>query len=680
MAEQPSYAGEFFDLSITSINNDYGALHNIGVMLYGINFPLSKFIKELEMILKDEAAGATDDKAEKRAKRLAFLKHCDNLPALQKLFSLFCNYLNGQDGTGGQYPNFIVITAAGGNIIIVFAQLIMNMIYAFNNSNPDLLLPTNKILLKILLQQTYPGVATIQLLNSILSSILSLIQQHFPNDSEIFAVLQEIADSPASDCDFKLSPNIFQTSDQEASAATIGVRSAFAVLNIDSSQESLPSSSQESSSQNGGNPNQDILTLLTQFANLSVNPTERSELDFIIREIKSVIENKDNAGFLLFRAKAVIDCRTTYRPTHTPQQLKYFKRFCTGEYQKLYPQIIQKTHIDKANDEIAAGTLDKRCLNYLNHIMGKKRAIKESTQRTIEQIIEIFVNGLYKQASRSGSMFAAIPPAANKTEAIINYIRNITYNINMYIQTWLTITLTSQSAPAKIKVHTPYPMDYRSLVRLFFSLDNMINFTNLIPCLSADIMHYFLNTPILHTEVILDQLINSYNLEMKGKECVMLPSDILLVPTKEYQVGLLPIKDTLDETLYSEYGYPDGLRITINAIITPDIKDIKRIIAMLQSGEKYAESKEYIYKETSARETYTGPKKSIFKKKPISKSVLMERVGGNKYYKKNITLKNKKMVKNTKYELKNKKIKHKTRKHKSKKHKTRKHKSKKHKM
>ena len=108
MADQPSYAGEFFDLSITSINNDYGALHNIGVMLYGINFPLEKFIKELEMILKDEA-GATDDKALKRAKRLDFLKHCNSLPEIQTFFEQFCNYLNGKDGDGKQYHSFCSI-------------------------------------------------------------------------------------------------------------------------------------------------------------------------------------------------------------------------------------------------------------------------------------------------------------------------------------------------------------------------------------------------------------------------------------------------------------------------------------------------------------------------------------------------------------------------------------------
>ena len=58
--------------------------------------------------------------------------------------------------------------------------------------------------------------------------------------------------------------------------------------------------------------------------------------------------------------------------------------------------------------------------------------------------------------------------------------------------------------------------------------------------------------------------------------CVMLPSDILLVPTR-YQIHLSQIKNVFNNTLNVGLGYPDGLRITINAIITEKIKDIRVI-------------------------------------------------------------------------------------------------------
>ena len=672
MTTQPSYAGEFFDLSITSINNDYGALHNIGVMLYGINFPLEKFIKELRMIISESA----DDKTTKREARLAFLEHCNSLPALQNLFSLFCNYLNGQDGTGRQYPNFIVITAAGGNIIIVFAQLIMNMIYAFtsDNQNPEpYLTQTNKILLeillKILLKKTNPGVANIQLLEQLLKQLLkqllSSIQQHFSSDPAMLGVLQEIADSPASDCDFKLSPNIFLTRDQESEILVDIVTSKLTGMDIDS----------QNGSQIGGTVDEDIQELLTMFSKLSVNPEKRKEFKFIEDLLSQAIKNKNNAGFLLFRAKTLIDCRKYYKPPYTPKQLKQYKQSCSKKYKDLYPQIIQQQHLDEALAEISEqqpniAPRTHPCFIYLNHLMEKKEAIKNSTQRTIAQIIQLFIDGYFKKANSSGSMFPLIPPSENNTEAIIAYTRNITSNINKYIQKWFTVELTPSSAPARSSLNLS-DYDYKSLVECFLSLDTMIKYDDLIPRLCADILNYFLNDPSFHTETILDELIVTYNTSMRT-QCVMLPSDIILVPTV-YQEKLSIIKKILNDSLNSELGYPDGLRITINAIITPKIKNITAITSMLNSEEKKAQLIEYQieYQDiTKSRPTQyrttSGVIKTISKPRRNLMSTNLLKEGGTKYYKKNIT-------------LKNKKINHKSRKHKSRKHKSKKHKSKKHK-
>ena len=138
--DEKSYSGELFDLSIPSINDRFGAMHIIGVMQYGINFPLSKFIKELQLII----ASGNDDKTAKRQDRLKFLMHCNGNKELRQFFILFCNYLNGQDGSGKQYPNHMVITAAGGNIMILFAQLIKNII---ENSGTNLM-SSNQILLQ----------------------------------------------------------------------------------------------------------------------------------------------------------------------------------------------------------------------------------------------------------------------------------------------------------------------------------------------------------------------------------------------------------------------------------------------------------------------------------------------------------------------------------------------------
>jgi len=847
MTTQPSYAGEFFDLSITSINNDYGALHNIGVMLYGINFPLEKFIKELQMILNDEGGGATDDKAQKRQKRLVFLRHCDSLPELQKFFERFCNYLNGKDGSGEQYSNFIVITAAGGNIIIVFAQLIMNIInmvitdkeflritfadviLKMCNNNEELatnvssiilskmtdpreiaycildyhalstaviaalkgdpttidkiqiipqtngderyteaytlhnsklksfldiisLIPTNRTLLDILQRQLQVGA----------DDIVRKIVYHFITNTDMLNVLKEIADSPASDCDFKLSPNIFQTRDQESEFMGEQITSRMSVLELVNPVRVNPM--QVNPMQNGGGPVDDyiqqlnakitqliseldrfireldtsaesekkkasftlkkasftlIIQLLLHVSNLSVSDEKKASFISIIDILYKVIYDNDtsNAGFLLFRAKTIIDCRENYKPRYTPQELKMLKQNCMPKYQKLYPQIIQQKDLDEAVADIRKQQrgIDPEkhpCFLYLNHLMEKKKAIKYSTQETVNQIIQLFVDGYFKQASRTGHMAPLIRPSIYKTEALIAYIRNITLNINVYIHQWFKVNMTSNAAPAKSLLE-PRDYDYKSLVELFSSLDTMITNNSLIPFLSADILNYFINDGSFHTETILDELIKNFNANRAAERksgCVMLPSDILLVPSS-YQISLSQIKDVFNDTLHVGLGYPDGLRITINAIITEQIKDITAITSMLLSEEHDQQSIEY--KISKFEEESSGPTKTITnrsKKQVLSykektyrgpnarysqssqssqsqPSQSQSSQGGKKYYKKNITFK-KKIVKKTNEKLKTKSkktrrqknlrkvtLKHKKpRKHKSIKHKYRKHK------
>ena len=204
---EKSYSGELFDLSIPSTNDKFGAMHNIGIMQYGINFPLSKFIKELKLIIDS----GSDDKSAKREDRLNFLIHCNRNKELQQFFILFCNFINGKDGDGKQWSNYMVMTAAGGNIMILFAQLIKNII---DNQNSPLvmLMSSNKILLAQL--EKFIGPSSIQ-------GIKESIKEHFPEPAaavadampqtpppDMLKSLEIIAASEPSDCDFKLSPNI----------------------------------------------------------------------------------------------------------------------------------------------------------------------------------------------------------------------------------------------------------------------------------------------------------------------------------------------------------------------------------------------------------------------------------------------------------------------------------------
>jgi hypothetical protein len=100
-------------------------------------------------------------------------------------------------------------------------------------------------------------------------------------------------------------------------------------------------------------------------------------------------------------------------------------------------------------------------------------------------------------------------------------------------------------------------------------LDNILyQNTGLISRIASDVINYFLNNPLFHTEQLLDRLIKSVN-QQHGGACFMPPSDVTLVPTnRSFSASLKNLKNIFDRSRYSELGYPDGLRITINAIST----------------------------------------------------------------------------------------------------------------
>jgi hypothetical protein len=593
-------SGEMFDLTAASFNNEFGAEHNKCVIKHGINFPLSKFITELEMII----AGTDDDKTDKRKTRLAFLRTCESSTIVEEFFSLFTNYLNGggTDSTRTNwamqqyYDNFMVITAAGGNIIILFAQLLANIIDVFKckvnaqedssfdgsaaddwdivdpnyesqdfpthaaagraqamfstsfgrwhknfwdiiNDTYSSLTRTNKILLE--------GLASV---NGQFSKqqLCFMIAKHFIEldeaDDRTMRTLWNVALSDISDFDFKLSPNI---------------------------HPSL-----------AGDPEATLVDALTSaFSGLGTEP-DSSAASSLIRELFSNIKSDDSAGFLLFRVKTLIDCTTDYRQQYTARQLKSMQRDCANRLGNwvwgLYPQIMQQNYLT----DVPQGS---DCWNYLNYLNEKKQAIRDATQNSIDETMKFHQAGYFKPANPLGEMFAMVNAAQNSTEAIIDYISNITYHMNIYIEKWETINsrgeniLSASAAPGLHEGGLPARFSHKSVCYNFLSLDTILTVDDgLVARLSADILNYFLNNPNFNTELILDNLITTFNakraaLTGTASQCFMPPSDLLAVPTnKDFNGPLRTIKHILDGTRYSELGYPDGIRITLNAIETED--------------------------------------------------------------------------------------------------------------
>jgi hypothetical protein len=593
-------SGEMFDLTAASFNNEFGAEHNKCVIKHGINFPLSKFIKELEMII----AGSDDDKTDKRKARLAFLRTCESSDIVEDFFSLFTNYLNGggTDSTRSNwamqqyYDNFMVITAAGGNIIILFAQLLANIIDVFKckvnadedssfdpsvaddwdiadpeyesvdfptdataaraqrmfstnfgrwrqnfwdviNGTYDSLTRTNKILLEGL--ERINGQFSKQ-------QLCFMIAKHFiqldEEDDRTMRTLWNVALSDISDFDFKLSPNIHPDL--------------------------------------AGDPEATLVDALTSaFSGLGTEP-DSSAASSLIGELFSNIKPDDSGGFLLFRVKTLIDCSTDYTQQYTSKELKSMQRDCANRLGNwvwgLYPQIMQQSYLN----DVPQGS---DCWNYLNHLNEKKQAIRDATQNSIDETMKFHQAGYFKPANSLGEMFAMVDPAQNSTEAIIDYISNITYHMNIYIEKWETINprgeniLSSKAAPGLHEGGLPARFSHKSVCYNFLSLDSILIVDDgLVARLSADILNYFLNNPNFNTEAILDNLIKSFNAKREDltgvtSNCFMPPSDLLAVPTnKDFNGPLRTIKHILDGTRYSQLGYPDGIRITLNAIETED--------------------------------------------------------------------------------------------------------------
>jgi hypothetical protein len=594
LASISKFSGEMFDLTVPSMNNPFGFDHIKGIINYGINFPISKFIAELKMILQT----SHDDKSDKRESRLQFLELCNKSPEVRLFFSSFCNYLNGGGGNSKtphtyskmrQYDkNLMIITAAGGNIIILFAQLIVNIIDCFvaivnnktattqvNIDNWDISDPfyepstfkeskgqelvEEMLKLGSLEDESSEHFIVIKETLLIVTPTIKLIfkkglrdsVEMLPKNQEFFKIVKyfialrlknpeqleivySIAKSHISDFDFKLSPNIYQSS----------IMGDFTKEQFKSFFEKLKTDLQ------------------------SLEGTEY-----------------DAAGFLLLRVKTLIDCSDDVKkPKYNGKQLNEFRKECfrvKGLPKVLYPQIMKEEYL-------SINGISANCQIYLENLLIKKLNIKQSTDDIIDEIMKFYQIGYAKQANPLGDMVALVSPAPNSSEAVINYITTITYIMNIYIEKWQSLhkdgaPILKSGAPALKKLYENAPtvvstITYDKVCANFLSLSNILYSDNgLLIHLGSDIINYFLNNPEFHTEQILDNLKTSFNtkrsalLAREDSNCVMLPSDLLLVPTnKNFARSLANIKHIMTDIQYSALGFPDGVRVTINAIETKD--------------------------------------------------------------------------------------------------------------
>jgi hypothetical protein len=639
-------SGEMFDLTASSFNNTFGCEHNKCVIQHGINFPLTKYIKELEMILANDP----DDKSEKRIARLTFLKLCNQSQYVQIMFNYFCNYLNGgyelnkYYGLSGndmnmltsQYKNCMIITATGGNIIIIFAKLIMNIINkadSYTETQNNLLDANKKILTamtydEILFKDIKDGEDKIKLIKLILTTIKS-----FFKSDENKLIVEDISKSYYSDFDFKLSPNIHPilkdlNADRMSKSKKEDTMTAnnFDTLKKDSSN--LPKISNDIDDK-GDQDDTELAKLntipdypsnisriiaqgsdrLAQSCSLTSKDqktlTKTERVNFFIENIILLADPSHSPGFLLFRVKTVrilIDndikkgLVNNWRNYTTQEQAK--DRLDCNKYSKiqdvmmkrgLYPQTVQKEYLDFVDK-------DGDCYNFLSYLLKQKEDIQSETRKNIYKIVNYILQSLEGKSME-------ISKAVNEEDAIIKYIQIITFYINIYIYLWENKKLSSAAAPAYDKLPKTIKginITHTKVCRNFLSLDTILRENSgLIVALAGDILHYFLQSPFFNTEAILDS-----ETERTDNVHLLPPSDIILVQTqKKVTESLQFIKDIYETIKYSDYGYPDGVRVTINAIETEDTeiqlftdrfskdKDDKRQIIMVRIPVKKLEIK-----------------------------------------------------------------------------------------
>lgn len=187
-------SGEVIDITAASNNNKYGNEKLNYSMIYGISYPLEKYIKELNMIIQDNAfSEIKDDKQDKRKDRIYFLTKCNDNYFLQQYFKSMCNLLNGGHGNiDWQHENTpLIIVCAGGNIITIFAKLLLNLINNLEKS--EKLNSTNNKLL------TFIELPEIDIREDYIKPIT--------NDKHFIAIINQITNQNFSDFDFNIVMN-----------------------------------------------------------------------------------------------------------------------------------------------------------------------------------------------------------------------------------------------------------------------------------------------------------------------------------------------------------------------------------------------------------------------------------------------------------------------------------------
>ena len=578
-----SKSGEFFDLTTTSYNNEYGKLKNDNAKAHGISSTLDKYIKELEMITR-----VKDDKYEKRMKRLKFLEKCNGCPGLRSYFEGMNTYINGkeirilQDGTFEQYDgknNPLILICAGGNIITIFAKLLLNDI---NNYT------------------TVPKKALSKFFPSYLDEGGKECLIEFLTKETFQKSIQELADKDFSDFDYNLLPNketahLMEVDHHpENEDVFIQEKEGFTQAEIDNNYDDdvfieqpqqiqlkpmiagsvenrvrVPSKRKITASGRLMEYNAQLAEEAENKANAKKQKTFKPPIKYAVKE------KNDMTGFVLFRVKTLFYNKEYVAPM--PNTCDTVK-LPPNVKKNLFPQMVQDSWTEKEwwkdlfinPDKINSPTTSS-CLSFILNLIKKKRDIEKSTKNNIYGTIETYKN-------KPNVIFK------DDLNSIIEYLHNTTKNLNAFIERWFKDWFKTNRA-----IKDNWVDDNFSTLNKIVTCNN-----GLLIKLNRDIINYFLNKDnqeIFYCDEIIQTILkkeNEFN-DHPNKMYTASPPKLLVVPFSKLRKELVKgVEELVKGVEISWYNLPQGVKVTINAIETDKLDSGSNVIVTLDDGNNEA--------------------------------------------------------------------------------------------
>tara|TARA_Y100000816_G_scaffold237546_1_gene183542 strand:+ start:1249 stop:3255 length:2007 start_codon:yes stop_codon:yes gene_type:complete len=577
-------SGEFLDLTITSYSNIFGGEKIKNSIYYGIQTPIDKYIHELEMINEN----TKDDKSAKRIMRLELLKECVNeisdLPNLPNYIEIFFTiiicWLNGggdkdgetsaDDFLTGNYKQYnkqkLIVTVAGGNIIVIFAKLLKDIIdnilpYLINDLEKEIKENSEKIYNNL----TTTNKNIINFMNSKNISkeeiFLNLILR-LQNSNKLYSSINENAKSSFSDFDYSLLPNYYKPWYDIKEIPFLITRINNLVVN----------------------DNQDD----NEYDNEDDNGDDNKE------EVIDDKEEKIHNGFALFRIKSLIDCKNSNLKQVDKKRLKESCKNVLKEenFENLFPQAVNESDLE--NELFKVDNQDnKNCKEYVKFLLEQKENIKKSTIENID-----LVKNYFSEKLKNLNEYKNLKQEQLELEAIIFYINYSSYKINKYIYNWekgsdennfSKYVMMDKTTKKKSIFKNINNLDYYNIILTFLNLQNIyISNNSFLLRVVGGIFENFLNENDTifggdksFSEDLLDVLIK--NKKDISSKCKINPIKIMLVFNKKLKNTSLNylikkhVYDALEKVKNSDLGFPDGFNIIINTIITNNSSDINNI-------------------------------------------------------------------------------------------------------